>query len=324
MSITKEVVENAVQPEAVKNSSSVLDDLFKDRDNKKPEPEIKQEDPVSTEKKVKEVSEPNKTKENKQSETKSDPAIEKKEDIKKPQSEDEDEDDPKDREIEKLKKALNDNQKWGHTNNKRLKSVAKKINSMKESGVITESEFSELNEMLQSDQEEEPEKIETTSNAPLGKFMKIANNKVADLAEIYDPDNIPLFNKKIGAFDKFVFEATPEELDDLEEEFEKLQDNPLRLAKRMYQIGEKFYNDHLKEIEEAGGMKEIIAKKNAELEKKQKKIDKLEKELLQYADYDKKSTYKIDELGETEGVKSTDKPGDVLGSLFKERDRKKG
>ena len=140
------------------------------------------------------------------------------------------------------------------------------------------------------------------------------------MREVFDED--PLFDKKVAAFDFFVNHASEQEKDELVEELESFDPNSLKLAKKMFQIGEKYYEENYKELDEAGGLKELVTVKNTEIKRMQRKIDKLEKELSRYNDYDK-PTSRIDELGDTpEGV-STDEPGDVLGSLIKQRDGSK-
>jgi hypothetical protein len=272
---------------------SALDDLFKERDSVKSDNYSKGEDePLK-----KEASDPKKQKEQKT-------------DIEKP-------------ELEKLKKALNDSQKWGHTNNRRLKNVEKIIKSLKEREVLNDDEFSELSNLLTSDVGDEiPESVKPVKN-PLDNLTQIANKKLDDLREICEEDE--LFDKKIASFDHYVGSCSKEEIEDLVDDLEKLKDTPLKLAKKMLSIGEAFYNDIGKDIDNAGGVKGLLSTKNAELEKMQKKIDKLEKKLAEYDDYDK-PTYKVDEISdvkEHEGLTDS-KPNDTLSQLFNERDRIKG
>jgi vacuolar-type H+-ATPase subunit I/STV1 len=150
-------------------------------------------------------------------------------------------------------------------------------------------------------------------------LINIANKRMADLAEIYEDD--PLFNKKVESFDFYQKQASQIEKDQILEEVEHLKDHPLKLANKMLQIGEKYYNENYKELDEAGGLKELISFKNSEIERMQRKLDKLERKLSQYNDYDS-PTNKIDELGDTENVVEQ-KPESGLDEAFGERDRKK-
>ncbi len=328
MSVENEnVIENSSEQTQEQAPVSALDEIFKERDSKKYEDNSKEDNSKEL---TKEVLQLKKSKDNK--------IIDKNVDSKK-KIEDEsvepenkslskkvienNDDDEDDREIElgKLRKALNDSQKWGHTNNKRLKSVVKIINSLKEQEILNEEEFNNLSNLLNSDSEEPDIEVQKVSNDPLDKLILIANKRVADLAELYEDD--PLFNKKVEAFDFCIKHSSEIERDEILEEISKFEGSSLKLAKKMYQIGEKYYNENYKELDEAGGLKELVAVKNSEVKRMQRKIDKLERELLQYKDYDIPKL-NIDELGDTpmENL-STDKPGDVLGSLMIERDRKR-
>lgn len=328
MSVTNENVDeklNHAVEEVVPADSlgELFKDRVKDRESRKLEEQTKEEIPEKSEKEVLKIK---KSKDSKPSEDKEDskrsivePEV-KVSDKKEPEAK---VDDDEDRELEvgKLRKALNDSQKWGHTNNKRLKSVVKIVGALKEQGILTEDEFTNLNELLNSDSAEEEAEIVNVNISPMAKLVKIANNRLEDLRELYEDD--PLFNKKIAAFDLCINNSSDQEIDDIYDDLETFESTPLKLVKRMYQIGERYYNEGFNEIDKAGGLKNFLFEKNTELKRLQKKIDKLESKLLEYNDHDK-PTYKIDELGDTlhENV-STDKPGDVLGSLFKERDRKK-
>jgi len=303
----------------VEENVSALDAILEERDNAPPEPSVSEESIDSPEREepkkkvVEELKAPKDKEENKlekESAEKPDP----KPSIKKL---DED-DDYQDTELAKLKKALNDSQKWGHTNNKRLKSAIKMVNSLKDQGALTDDEFSQLHELLHSDEQEEQAAL--VSNDPLVKMIQSAHKRLSDLQTIYEED--PLFMKKAEAFDFFVNHCSEREREELLEELEEFEGSDLKLAKKMFKIGEKYYEENYKELDEAGGLKELVSLKNVEIEKMKRKLDKLERKLAQYDDYDK-PTFKIDELGETDNV-NPDKPGSVLDALEEERDRKKG
>ena len=223
-------------------------------------------------------------------------------------------------EVEKLKKALNENQKWGHANNRRLKKVAKLVESLKESGVLNDDEFRDLNDHLNSDPEEE-ERIESITRDPLQNLIKIADKRVDDLREIYEDDE--LYDRKIIAFGEYYNTLSKDEKEDLVEELDKISGNELKLAKRMYQIGGKYYDEEVKEIEDAGGFKKLLGKKDLELENMKKKIDKLTNRLLKYEDYDK-PTYKVDESRDSLNLVKSKSYDSEVEEFFAERDRNIG
>ncbi|HQZ50072.1 MAG TPA: hypothetical protein PLF17_06095 [Chitinophagaceae bacterium] len=299
---------------------SILDDILKERDSRKAELDI-DENPIKPP--IKDIKE---EKEQKVKKTIDDEAEEASKPSEKKHSDDkvsnktepkEDEDDEREVEIAKIKKALNDSQKWGHSNNKRLKSVVKIVDSLKDQGILNDDEFNSLSSLLTSDNE--PPEIEEAKSItnPLDRFINAANKRLGDLREVFEEDH--LFDKKVAAFDFFVNHASEQEKDELVEELESFDINSLKLAKKLFQIGEKYYEENYKELDEAGGLKELVTTKNTEIKRMQRKIDKLEKELSRYSDYDK-PTSRIDELGDTPENVSTVEPGNVLGSLIKQRD----
>ncbi len=315
MSVTENVVSEEVKV-------SALDELLSDRDTRKSD--VSDEDhinPPIKEKLEQKPSKETKNIENKENLKENIKNIENKDSEKKILENKEEDEDDRELELGKLRKALNDSQKWGHTNNKRLKSVVKIINSLKEQEILNEEEFNNLSTLLSSDSEPPEIEDEKTAVSPLDRFINAANKRMVDLRDMYDGD--PLFDKKVNAFDFFFNHASEQEKDDLLEELEGIDINSLKLPKKLFQIGEKYYEENYKELDEAGGLKELITVKNTEIKRMQRKIDKLEKELSQYNDFDKPNL-RIDELGDTfTENSSTDEPGNVLGSVIKERDNRR-
>lgn len=312
--------ENVIEPVLTEKGGSALDSLFKERDVIKEEGPIKSEEkPKSPEK---EAEEPKKDENKVAPKKESNPKVVETENKGTQKKEELDEDEVRTVELDKLKKALNDSQKWGHSNNKRLKSVTKMIASLKEEGILTEDEFVKLNDLLIQDAPEpEIEQVEESKD-PFVNLIQKANTRIKDLEEISDD---PLFKNKAAVFELYIQNCTEEERENILDELEELKDTPLKLAKKMYSIAESFYNEFYKDLDSAGGIKGFVSQKNSEIQRLQKKVDKLEKKLLEYNDHDKPVS-RIDELvdAEVEGV-TQQKPKAILDQLFKERDHvKKG
>lgn len=217
------------------------------------------------------------------------------------------------KDIEKSKKSLLDAQKWGTKNSQKVKYALKKINTLIESSSFTEDEEKialELREMLQADSgveiEEEPGK---DSSHPISKYIDIAKQKLEVMRELSDDPSV--FYKKFRAFEMVLMDSKPDEVALLEDELDDLKDNPVKLAKRIMEIGEENYNNYYKEFEDSGGFRKIIQNKNKELEKAKNSIDKLKKKLLQYEDYDTNPKYRIredytDDVGDDSVSNSSD------------------
>lgn len=193
------------------------------------------------------------------------------------------------KDVEKNKKSLLDAQKWGTKNSQKLKYTLKKINTLIENASFTEDEereVLELKKMLESDVDApfEEDKAANTNQHPISKYIDIASEKLGVMKELSDdPDS---FYKKYRAFEISLLDYKPDEMELLADELDELKDNPIKLAKKIMDIGEQYYNDYYKEFEELGGYRNIIQNKNKENEKLQKVIDKLKKKLLSYEDFD--------------------------------------
>ncbi len=293
---------------------SILDDLEDERNNKfKPKKEEKPLEKTSPEPKTEKEPKSVEPKAKIDKKEKSDEAAKKAPS----KDDDDDEEDPRTIETEKLKKALNDSQKWGHTNNRRLKNAVKMINSLKDAGALADDDFSKLHDLLHSDADDEPLQNATLNETPISNLLQIANQRVIDLEEIYDHD--PLFRKKLSAFDFLIQNSSEEEIEDIADELDEFKNNPLKLVKKMYMMGESYYNEVYKDLDEAGGLKQFITEKNEEIKKLRKKVDKLEKKHLESSDYDESTNYRIDELGDTDKV-TKQKPGSALDQLEEEKE----
>ena len=199
-------------------------------------------------------------------------------------------------ELEKTKKALLENQKWGRSNSQKLKMALKKVQGFMEEGTLSEEEAKAVLTLANMEIEEGSKENEPQPLNPAQKILAIANQELENIRKYTDD---ALLDKKVRAFDFFLNTASEIEVGEAMEELTDLQDNPVKLAKRMLSIGQQYYDDVYKDFEESGGFKQYSEKKNSEIEKLQRKIDKLEKKVSQYAEYDK-STFRIDELSDSD------------------------
>ncbi len=199
--------------------------------------------------------------------------------------------------LEKEKKNASEAQKWGTRNSQKVKTAEKHLKSMLETGSFTMDEEEELKKALNllTSSPDEPELTSSLSSAslhPLQKYFEIANREIEKFRTYGDDSNL---DNKIGAFNAFVKEASPEEISDLIDDLESVDTDALKI-KKMLALGEKNYNEGFKEILETGGMKKTVDKKNKEIEKLNKEIEKYKKKLTEYEDYDKTTRYGINEI----------------------------
>ena len=229
------------------------------------------------------------------------------------------------KDIEKNKKSLLDAQKWGTKNSQKIKYTLKKLNALIENSSFTEDEEKEvqdLKKMLESDVDApfEEDKAANANQHPISKYIDIASEKLGVMKELSDePES---FYKKYRAFEISLLDYKPDEMELLADELDELKDNPVKLAKKIMDLGEQYYNEYGKEFEEMGGYRNLIQKKNKENEKLKKDIDKLKKKLLNYEDFDSPK-YKIgeDSTIETED-ESSDSSEDPFESVEKSRNER--
>jgi uncharacterized coiled-coil DUF342 family protein len=85
-------------------------------------------------------------------------------------------------------------------------------------------------------------------------------------------------------------------------------------------MGEEYYNEFYKDVEEAGSYKKLVAQKNKEVEKLQKEVDKLKKKMSELNEFNESPKYRIDEMSDAEEEPSKDE--DPLDEVFRERERR--
>ncbi len=220
-------------------------------------------------------------------------------------------------ELQKTQKRLSENQQYGRQNAQKVKNALKITQTMVSEGLLTDEEAKGLMETLQWDGEDtETEEYHKGDAHPFAPIFKMANTELENIRKYTDDE---FLQDKVDAFDYFLSVSSKEEIEEALEELTELMDNPVKLTKKMLAIGQKAYEESYKEIKEAGGFKHYLSQKNQEVEKLRKKIDKLEKKLAQYEDFDK-PRYRMDETGDGEDGKPAQ---DTITALFAERDQVK-
>jgi hypothetical protein len=220
-------------------------------------------------------------------------------------------------ELEKAKKSLADTHRWGKSISRKVSAALKELQEEFDAGEITEAQFEKFRTALQSDHPEPKQQSLSDNENPLSKLINIAAAKLEYLKDALGDDE--LFDEKVKAFDFFMDNASPEERRELYDELEELEEKPVKLAKKLFSIGEQ-HHEFYKQVSEAGGVRKLIESKEKKIESKQKTIDKLQKKLAQYEDYDK-PTNRIKELGLNTSAPEPKEGGDLLTQVLSEHSR---
>ena len=222
-------------------------------------------------------------------------------------------------ELLKSRKVITDTQRFGHQNARKLKNALKITQELVASGSLSREEAQSLVESLKNgDSATAPElEVSPYNSHPFANVLKIANTELINLRKYSDDE---LLDDKIKAFDYFLNLAPLEDIQEALEDLTELSDEPVKLTKKMLSIGKHYYETSYKDIKSAGGVFAYIDKKNQDIDSLHKTIDKLNKKLSQYEDFDK-PRYRIAEVGN--GVDGTGGVKDTISALFEERDRVK-
>lgn len=192
------------------------------------------------------------------------------------------------KEKEKLQKNLLETQKYATKKAQQAKISEKKIQSLYERGALSEDEAQVL--LAKSDEEDSP--FETEEDLPeLAHYFKAATKEFENLKRYSDDESL---EEKREAFNFIIANSSPESLLEMEKDLEPYKDNPVILAKKMLKVGEENLS-LFKEIKSLGGIKEYAKYKDEIISNKDKKIEKLERERVQYKDHDERPNYRLND-----------------------------
>ena len=191
-------------------------------------------------------------------------------------------------ELAKREKAAEETKLWGTELSRKLKSFEYKLAKYVEEGILTDEEAEEFKKDVQHEQREQEQE------PTLMKYIKVWDAEIENLRK-YTED--PLLDKKIHAFQHFLQNSSPKEINEVMESFKDVEGDSVALTKKMLAVAAKYSDEIFSEIYEAGNLKNFKKKYQNELEKKQNNIDKLEKEVLrlkkEYEDYSPSSTMSL-------------------------------
>jgi hypothetical protein len=216
--------------------------------------------------------------------------------------------------LEKTRKRLLENQSFGRQSAQKLKMVSKSVQALMDNGSLTTEEAQGLLKTLHAETEEEDETVEVSQSNPFASLFQIANKELEHIRKYTEDD---LLQEKIEAFDFLLSVSSQEEVEEILETLAGVEADPVKLTRKMLSLGQETYEKSYKVIKQAGGLKSYLAIQHEEIEKLTKKIDKLEKKLSHYEDYDT-PRYRISGMSD---ITEKSSQRDTIGSLFAERDR---
>lgn len=178
--------------------------------------------------------------------------------------------------LSKKDKSFRDTQKWGMQAHNKLKAYEQRVKQYQEEGVLSEEEAKALLETATH-----PD-LSSDALPPVVRYGHIFDNELPAIRR-YSTDADDL-DAHVLAFQMFLQMAPTAEVDEVIHDLQAHESDPVQLTKAMLSYGRRFYNETLKAIVDAGGIRSFKDKYEKDLAMHQKTIDKLKKELAQLKD----------------------------------------
>ncbi len=202
--------------------------------------------------------------------------------------------------------------KWNNQLSRKMKVLEQKLAEYVDGGILTGSEAEDLQVHIEH---EHPYEEETGHYSTLSKYAKVWDSEIDNLRKYTDDKEI---DRKILAFQHLLKTATEAELNPLFEAFEQVQFDPVALTRAMLKAGEEYDQNVYKDLLDKGGLKNLTKHYQKALLDKQKQIDKLEKELLQFkdnSDYISSGVYRLPDRAQ-QGTKLDNSIGSLLNQAL--------
>ncbi len=191
----------------------------------------------------------------------------------------------------KMETSLTETRKWGRELSQKLKKFAAQIEAYKQDGVLTPEEAEHLISKAQHTED-------AVEDTPLMRYSKIWDQELDNIRK-YSPE--PDLDQHVLAFQHLLKNATPQELQDLLEDF-ALEEDPIKLTRLMLEKGKDYHQEIYKDLSETGSLKGYKKSQEAKLQKQQKEIEKLQKEIARFKqdqDYIGSSKYSLPSGGQS-------------------------
>jgi len=196
--------------------------------------------------------------------------------------------------LEKKEKRYRDTQRWGLDLSKKLKALEKTVQKYADDGLLSSDEA----QALLSSTAHEP--VDQEEDHPLLRYGRVWDEELPNIRR-YTKD--PMVDTYVSAFQALIQVGTRDELQNALTTLEDHKDDPVDLTRAMLEIGKTYNEEVYSDLREAGGIKQLKAKYKKEIEARDKRIDKLEKEKLKYKEgsgYLPSSSYNLPAGGSSE------------------------
>ena len=204
---------------------------------------------------------------------------------------------PQEIQYQKLEKSFKETQRWGRGLSQKLKSLESQVKRFQEEGILTDGEAQHLMEVTAHEAEE--------NHSPLMRYSILWDQELENMKKYTDMPNL---DQKVLAFQHLLKQATGSELEELLETFKEVEDDPIKLTRKMLEMGEDYLEDVYEDLSKAGSLKALKKGYTKQLESQRQSIDKLKKELVQLKQdgYVPSTRYGLPSGGSQEAPKNND------------------
>jgi hypothetical protein len=195
---------------------------------------------------------------------------------------------------ERQDKAFKETQKWGHGLRHQLSTFEQQVKAYMGEGVLTEEEGQKL---LNTTAVEDETPFQ---ESPLALYSKVWDEELENIRKYTQEADL---DQHVLAFQHLLKNGDPQELEEAFSQFEEVKENPLALTRKMLDIGKHYNEEVYQALSQAGSLKAFKQQYETKLKQQQKKIDRLEKDLLKFketSDYISSSSYVLPPGGQEE------------------------
>ena len=194
---------------------------------------------------------------------------------------------------EKESKRLKETQKWANETKTQLNAYKRSVEKFVNDGILDEEDANILLDHTQY--KEIPDSVLSETE----KASKIFREEIENIRKYGNYENL---DGHVKALDHLVENSTQEEIEEMFSEVKELiDDDSVIFTKKILEIASNYYDEVYEDLHKAGNLKNMKLEYQSEITKRDKIIDKLEKELVKlkkrYEDYDVNPQHRIPQTG---------------------------
>lgn len=194
---------------------------------------------------------------------------------------------------EKESKRLKETQKWANETKSQLSAYKRAVESFINDGVLLEEDGKALLDHLQY------KEMPDSALSEREKASKIFKTEIENIKKYGNYENL---DEHVKALDHLVENSTQEEIEELFGDIKDLvEEDTVLFTKKILEVAANYYDEVYSDLSNAGSLKNMKLEYQNELHKRDKIIDKLEKEMVKlkkrYEDYDDSPQHRIPQGG---------------------------